>query len=309
MSVGSGPAGLTAAIYVARAGLHPLVIEGTEAGGQLMLTTEVENYPGFADGILGPHLMQQMHAQATRFEARFLAKDVTLVEKVEGIFRITVGKEVIESRTVIFATGATAKWLGVPGESRLMGYGVSGCATCDGFFFRDQEVVVVGGGDTAMEEALFLTRFAKKVILVHRGSRFRASDVMLRRVLSHPAIEVMRDSVIDEIVGEKMVEGVCIRNLNSGAITQLPTDGVFVAIGHKPNSDLLRGLVTLDADGYVVVNGTTTSLDGLFVAGDLADRHYRQAITAAGSGCQAAIDAQHWLVDYEVDPGSDPVQP
>jgi thioredoxin reductase (NADPH) len=295
--IGSGPAGFTAALYAARANLEPLVLKGLEAGGQLMLTTDVENYPGFADGLLGPELMDQMEKQAARFGAEILPVHVTQVDLSDRPFVVKSGDQEWHTKTIIVATGATARWLGVPGEDALRGRGVSACATCDGFFFRDRELVVVGGGDTAMEEATFLTKFASAVTIVHRRDEFRASKVMVERALANPKIRVVWDSVLDEILGDDAVTGVTLRNVRTGAITPTSTDGVFVAIGHDPNTTLFRGQLDLDDDGYLLVDEprTTTSVPGVFAAGDVTDRTYRQAVTAAGQGCKAAMDAERFL--------------
>jgi thioredoxin reductase (NADPH) len=298
--LGSGPAGYTAALYAARANLRPLVLKGLEAGGQLMLTTEVENYPGFADGIMGPELMDAMEKQAARFEAEIVAQSATRVDLSDRPFGIWSGDEEWRASTLIVATGATARWLGVPGEERLRGRGVSACATCDGFFFRDRELIVVGGGDTAMEEATFLTRFASTVTIVHRRDEFRASKIMQERALANEKIRVIWDSVLDEIVGEDAVTGVRLRNVKTGDVSDLGTDGVFMAIGHTPNTSLFEGQLELDEAGYVVVAEprTGTSVRGVFAAGDVTDRIYRQAVTAAGQGCKAAIDAERFLEEH-----------
>ena len=295
---GSGPAGLTAALYAARADLNPRVFEGTAAGGQLMITTDVENYPGFPDGIMGPELMDQFRKQAERFNARLQQVDVTEVDFTSTPFRISVGADDYTADAVVVATGASATWLGVPGEQTLTGKGVSACATCDGFFFRNQELVVVGGGDTAMEEALFLTKFASKVTIVHRRDEFRASRIMATRALADEKVDVIWNSIVTEIHGENAVEAVTLEDTETGETTRFKTDGVFVAIGHKPNTDVFVDELELDDNGYIEVTepGTTrTSVDGVFAAGDVADHIYRQAVTAAGTGCMAAIDAERWL--------------
>lgn len=294
--LGSGPAGYTAALYAARANLKPLVLKGLEAGGQLMLTTDVENYPGFPDGIMGPELMEAMEKQAARFEAEIVAQSATRVDLSERPFGVWAGDEEWRADTIIIATGASAKWLGVPGEERLRGRGVSACATCDGFFFRDRDLVVVGGGDTAMEEASFLTKFAKKVGLVHRRGEFRASKIMQDRVHENPKIEVIWDSTLEEIHGDTAVTGATLRNVKTGATTERATDGVFMAIGHTPNTALFEGQLEL-ANRYIAVEEPTTktSVPGVFAAGDVTDVIYRQAVTAAGQGCKAAMDAERFL--------------
>lgn len=295
--LGSGPAGLTAAIYTTRAGLHPLVIAGAEAGGQLMLTTEVENYPGFADAILGPDLMANMRAQAERVGAEFMSEDATAVD-LTGPFRVTVQSgDVHDAHALIVATGAKAKLLGLPGEQRLMGRGVSTCATCDGFFFRNRDVLVVGGGDTAMEEALYLAKLAKSVTIIHRRDQLRASRIMAERAMEHEKIDFLWNSVVRDILGDGKVSGVRLEDLTSGHVSQRPTDGVFVAIGHKPNTELFAGKVAMDENGYIMrTTRSMASVAGVFVAGDVHDHTYRQAVTAAGYGCEAAIDAERWLV-------------
>ena len=295
--LGSGPAGYTAALYAARANLKPLVLKGLEAGGQLMLTTEVENYPGFADAVMGPELMDAMEKQAARFEAEIVAQSATGVDLSERPLGVWAGDQEWGAKTLILATGASAKWLGVPGEERLRGRGVSACATCDGFFFRDRELVVVGGGDTAMEEATFLTKFASAVTIVHRRDEFRASKIMQERARSNPKIAVIWDSVVEEITGDGAVSGVRLRNVRNGETTDLATDGVFMAIGHTPNTELVRGQIDLTDGGYILVQEPTThtSVPGVFAAGDVTDVIYRQAVTAAGQGCKAAIDAERFL--------------
>ena len=294
--IGSGPAGLTAAVYAARGSLEPLVIEGIEAGGQLMLTTEVENYPGFVDGIMGPELMETMRKQAARFGTEYLTDNVTSVSLDKHPFEIVAGSQTMRAHSIIVATGATAKMLDVPGERELLGRGVSTCATCDGFFFRDKELLIVGGGDSAMEEANFLTKFASKVTIVHRRDALRASKIMQERAFANPKIHFIWDSVIEEILGDGAVSGARIKNLKTNESTDLEAAGVFVAIGHQPNTSLFEGKLDL-AGGYIVTTGgtTQTSVPGVFGAGDVVDHRYRQAITAAGMGCMAAIDAERYL--------------
>jgi thioredoxin reductase (NADPH) len=297
--IGSGPAGYTAAVYAARAQLTPLVFEGTQFGGALMTTTEVENYPGFRDGITGPELMDQMREQALRFGADLRMEDVDEVSLDGPVKSVTVGGETYQARAVILAMGAAARHLGVPGEDKLLGMGVSTCATCDGFFFRDQDIAVVGGGDSAMEEATFLTRFARSVTLIHRRDEFRASRIMLERAKANEKITFLLNTQVVEVEGDNRVTGVRVRNSATGEESTLSVTGVFVAIGHDPRSELVRGQVDVDADGYVVVRDhtTSTSIEGVFAAGDLVDHTYRQAITAAGTGCSAAIDAERWLAE------------
>ncbi|MEX0765249.1 MAG: thioredoxin-disulfide reductase [bacterium] len=296
--LGGGPAGLTAAIYATRAGLDPLVIEGSEAGGQLMLTTDVENYPGFADPILGPDLMAAMRAQTQRIGTEFVTEDATAVNLSTRPFKVTTHSgETYETRALIIATGAKPKLLGLPGEQRLMGRGVSTCATCDGFFFRGSDVMVVGGGDTAMEEALYLSKLAKSVTVVHRREKLRASKIMQERALQNGKISFLWNTKVADIVGDGKVSGVKLQDLKTHTTTQRPVDGVFVAIGHTPNTDLFKGQLDMDANGYILRRGRSmTNVEGVFVAGDVHDHTYRQAVTAAGYGSEAAIDAERWLV-------------
>ena len=303
--IGSGPAGYTAAVYLARAQLSPLVFEGTSFGGALMTTTEVENYPGFAQGITGPALMEQMREQALRFGAELRMEDVESVDLGGRIKSVSAEGNTYRAKAVILAMGAAPRYLGVPGEQDLLGRGVSSCATCDGFFFRDQDIAVVGGGDSAMEEATFLTRFARTVTIVHRRGEFRASKIMLRRARDNDKIRFVTNHTVMAVDGEETVTGLRLRDAATGAARTLPVTGVFVAIGHDPRSELVRGAVDLDADGYVRVQGpgTATSRAGVFAAGDVVDRTYRQAITAAGTGCAAAIDVERWLSEYTDEPG------
>ncbi len=298
--IGSGPAGYTAAVYAARAQLKPVVFEGVQFGGALMTTTEVENYPGFKEGITGPELMDEMREQALRFGADLRMEDVDAVSLDGPIKTVTVDGETHQARAVILAMGAAARHLGVPGEQELIGQGVSTCATCDGFFFRDQDIAVIGGGDSAMEEATFLTRFARSVTLIHRRDEFRASRIMLERAQANEKITFVTNTEVVAVEGDSKVSGLRLRNSATGEESKLPVTGVFVAIGHDPRSGLVRGVVDLDDEGYVQVEGrtTNTSLDGVFAAGDLVDHTYRQAITAAGSGCAAAIDAERWLAEH-----------
>ncbi|MGH3723787.1 MAG: thioredoxin-disulfide reductase [Mycobacterium sp.] len=297
--IGSGPAGYTAAVYAARAQLKPIVFEGTQFGGALMTTTEVENYPGFREGIMGPDLMEQMREQAIRFGADLRTEDVDEVSLRGPVKVVTVGDEVYRSRAVILAMGAAPRYLGIPGEDTLLGRGVSSCATCDGFFFKDQDIAVIGGGDSAMEEATFLTRFARSVTLIHRREEFRASKIMLERAYADPKITVLTNTKIIGVEGTDSVTGLKLENAVTGEASQLPVTGMFVAVGHDPRSELVRDLIDVDPEGYVLVRdrSTYTSLEGVFAAGDLVDRTYRQAVTAAGSGCAAAIDAERWLAE------------
>jgi thioredoxin reductase (NADPH) len=303
--VGSGPAGLTAALYTARADLCPLVIAGVPSGGQLMLTTEVENYPGFPDGILGPELMELFRKQAARFGAEILEENVTRVDFSNRPFSLwTGGGQHIRADTVILATGASALWLGLPSEERFRGKGVSSCATCDGFFFKGRDLVVVGGGDTAMEDALFLTKFATHVTIVHRRSTLRASRVMQDRARQNPKISFIWNSVVEEIIGDAQgVRAVRLRDVGTNEVREVPCGGVFVAIGHRPNTDILRGQIDLDGKGYVKVHEhTRTNVEGVFACGDVCDPRYRQAVSAAGSGCMAAMDAERYLQEQEPAP-------
>ncbi|GGS19119.1 MULTISPECIES: thioredoxin-disulfide reductase [Actinokineospora] len=298
--IGSGPAGYTAAVYAARAQLNPLVFEGSQFGGALMTTTEVENFPGFRDGIMGPDLMEQMRAQAERFGAELRPEDVESVDLTGPVKVVEANGVRYEAKAVVLAMGAAARYLNVPGEQELLGRGVSACATCDGFFFRDQDIAVVGGGDSAMEEATFLTRFARSVTIVHRREEFRASKIMLERARSNEKIRWRLNTAIDAVLGEQKVTGLKVRDTVTGEADELDVTGFFVAIGHDPRSALVKGQVDLDDEGYVITKGQTTytNLDGVFAAGDLVDHTYRQAITAAGSGCAAAIDAERWLAEH-----------
>lgn len=301
--VGSGPAGLTAALYAARAELSPLVIEGSvTAGGALMNTTDVENFPGFPEGIQGPELMERIRAQAERFGSTIITDDAVELKLEGDIKQVTDGSGTVhQAKAVILSMGSGYRELGLPNEKRLSGHGVSWCATCDGFFFRQQEIAVIGGGDSAMEEATFLTRFASKVHIIHRRDAFRASKIMAERALHNPKIEVIWDSEVLDMLGDQKVSGLALRNRKTGEESVLAVTGVFVAIGHDPRSELIRGQVDLDDAGYVLANdgSTRTNLDGVFACGDLVDHTYRQAVTAAGSGCAAALDAERWLADLE----------
>ena len=296
--LGSGPAGLTAAVYAARANLSPLLIDGSQPGGQLTLTTDMENFPGFPNGIMGPQLIQDMRAQAERFGTKFLQGHVSKVDLQVRPFRLTVDDEdTLETRTLIISTGASANLLGLPSESRLMGHGVSTCATCDGFFFRGKEIAVIGGGDSAVEEATFLTKFASKVTLVHRRDKLRASKIMQDRAMNNEKIAFQWNSALEEVLGDNVVTGIRVRNVQTSKIEEIPLSGVFVAIGHTPNTSLFTGHIDMDEQGYIRTqpNRSTTNIPGVFASGDVQDSHYRQAITAAGSGCMAAIDAERYL--------------
>jgi thioredoxin reductase (NADPH) len=300
--IGSGPAGYTAALYAARGKLNPLLFEGSvTSGGALMNTTEVENFPGFADGVLGPELMDNIRKQAERFGAELVPDDVTEVDLTATPKVVKVGEDVYLARTVIIATGSRYRELGAPGEKRLSGHGVSWCATCDGFFFRESDIAVIGGGDSALEEATFLTRFARSVTIVHRRDSLRASKIMQDRATSNPKIKFAWDSVVEEVVGEDRVSGLRLRNVKTGAESVLPVTGMFVAIGHDPRSELFTGQLPVDEEGYLLVEHPTsrTAIDGVFAAGDVVDHIYRQAVTAAGTGCAAALDAERWLADHE----------
>ena len=308
--IGSGPAGYTAALYASRANLDTLVFQGFESGGQLMLTSDVENYPGYRDGVMGPDMMDDFEAQAARFGAEMRLDNVERVDFSERPFKLWAEgeEEPTLARAVIIATGAKAKWLGLPGERRLMGRGVSGCATCDGFFFKDKKVAVVGGGDTAMEEALTLSKYAGEVVLIHRRDQFRASKIMLERARKDPRITFVTDTVVEDVLGENSVEGVRIKNVKTGEERELAVDGFFAAIGHEPATTLFKGLVEMDEGGYIIQREhTMTSVPGVFSAGDVSDKRYRQAVTAAADGCRAAIDAERWLEEQgEAEHAEDP---
>jgi len=294
--IGSGPAGLTAAIYAARALVKTLVIAGRVSGGQLMLTSGVENFPGFSTGIQGPDLMAEMRKQAEHFGTEIVDEDVESIELKQNPKRIVFGNRSVTASAVIIATGSSAKWLGMPTETKLRGRGVSSCATCDGYFFRNKAVAVVGGGDTALEEALFLTKYATEVVIIHRRDKLRASKIMQKRAMSNPKIRFLWDSVVDDVLGQNKVESLKVRNLKTGEVSMLICDGLFIAIGFQPNTKIFNGQIELDEKGYVIVrNSTETSAEGVFVAGDVHDYKYRQAITAAGEGCKAAIDALAYL--------------
>jgi thioredoxin reductase (NADPH) len=294
--IGSGPAGYTAAIYAARSNLSVLMFQGYQTGGQLMLTSEVENYPGFEEGILGPEMMDKFEQQARRFGAEMMPEDVTAVDFSKRPFVVTTDSGEYRARAIIIATGASARWLGLPSEKRLQGRGVTACATCDGFFFKNKDVVVIGGGDTAMEEATFLTRYVNHVTLIHRRDTFRASKIMQDRAMKNPKISFLMDSEVTEILGEDAVTGVRVSDVRTGEEKILAVQGVFLAIGHQPNTDLFKGVIEMDKAGYIVpVENTMTNIPGVFAAGDVTDHRYRQAVTAAGDGCRAAIDLERWL--------------
>jgi thioredoxin reductase (NADPH) len=299
--IGGGPSGYTAALYSARANLEPLVIEGFQWGGQLMITSDVENYPGYPEGVMGPQMMQDFRSQAARFGAEFITDNVTKVDFSSRPFRVWTGDREIHAESVIVSTGATARQLGLESEKRLQGYGVTYCATCDGAFYRDKEIAVVGGGDSAMEEALFLTRFASKVHLIHRRDQFRASPIMVDRVHAHDQIDLVLDTVVEEMLGDPKLEGIRIRNVKTDETSVLPVEGVFVAIGHDPASELFLGQLDTDENGYILTEGnsTITNVEGVFAAGDVVDHVYRQAVTAAGTGCMAALDAERFLSEQE----------
>jgi thioredoxin reductase (NADPH) len=294
--IGSGPAGYTAAIYAARANLSVLMLQGYQVGGQLMLTSDVENYPGFEEGIIGPSMMEKFEAQARRFGTEMIAEDVISVDFSNRPFTVTTDSNEYEARVIIISTGASAKWLGLPSEKRLQGCGVSACATCDGFFFKNKDVVVIGGGDTAMEEAIFLTRYANHVTVIHRRDTLRASKIMQDRAFKNPKVSFIWNTEVTEVLGENEVTGLRIHNLKTNEESTLPVQGFFLAIGHQPNTDLFKGILDMDNIGYIIpVEHTMTNIPGVFAAGDVTDHRYRQAVTAAGDGCRAAIDAERWL--------------
>jgi thioredoxin reductase (NADPH) len=294
--IGSGPAGLTAGIYAARAGLKPVILAGLTFGGQLMLTTEVENFPGFPEGILGPDLMQSFIKQAERFGAELIFEDVVKVDFTQKPFILATGDHEYKAESVIITTGASTMWLGIPSEEKFRGKGVSSCATCDGFFFKEKEIVVVGGGDSAMEEATYLTKFAKKVTILNRSENFRASKIMLERAKANPKIEFQANKVVEEFLGDRKLTGVKVRDTSTNEVKEMPIDGAFIAIGHKPNTEILKGQIELDEKNYIVPHEQTkTNIPGVFVGGDVRDFRYRQAITAAGMGCMAAMDAEKFL--------------
>ncbi len=301
--VGSGPAGYTAAIYAARAGLEPVVVAGLAFGGQLMITTDVENYPGYPEGVTGPAMMEDLQKQAERFGSRLVFEDATSVDLSARPFRVETDDASFTADSVIVATGASARWLEIESEQRFVNLGVSACATCDGALYRDKAIAVVGGGDTAMEEALFLTRFGTRVTVIHRRAELRASKIMQQRALSHEKIDFAWDSEVDEVLGDEFVTGVRLKNVKTGALQELAVEGLFIAIGHQPTTDLFKGQLELDGAGYVKVQpGTTrTSLEGVFACGDVSDSIYRQAVTAAGTGCMASIDAERWLAEQGIE--------
>jgi thioredoxin reductase (NADPH) len=302
--IGSGPAGYTAAIYAARANLSVLVLQGYLTGGQLMLTSEVENYPGFEDGILGPDMMERFEKQAGRFGAELVPADVTAIDFSKRPFTVRTDTAAYHSHAIIIATGASAKWLGLPNEKRLQGRGVTACATCDGFFFKGKDVVVIGGGDTAMEEAIFLTRYVNHVTIIHRRDTFRASKIMQDRARNNPKISLIMESEVVDVLGDDAVTGVQIRHVRTGDEQKLPVQGVFLAIGHQPNTNLFKGSITMDAAGYIIpVEYTMTNIPGVFAAGDVTDHRYRQAVTAAGDGCRAAIDLERWFENQGLEVG------
>ncbi len=302
--IGSGPAGYTAAIYAARANLSVLMFQGYQVGGQLMLTSDVENYPGYPKGMLGPEMMEQFEEQARRFGTEMIPEDVTAIDFSKRPFKLTTDSGEYLARAIIISTGASAKWLGLPSEERLQGRGVSACATCDGFFFKGKDVAVVGGGDTAMEEATFLTRYANHVTVIHRRDSLRASKIMQDRAFKNPKISFIWDTDVAEVLGETAVTGLLLRNLKTGAMSEIPVQGLFLAIGHQPNTDLFKGVIEMDKAGYIVpVEHTMTNIPGVFAAGDVTDHRYRQAVTAAGDGCRAAIDLERWLESQGEDVG------